>query len=566
MVEAHCPENSMARHKLKKLRMKSHLYIVLLAACTICIVFALDTDTGKESDHGRKRFTSSAQNDGLHPFPAHVSRRIKGEHKYAPRESPRKPNEMNGLDDREVATGSQLNVERSRELNRKKGSNSNKILNGQSTGGTSIGSTMNSNDGYVVNIGGANGHIRFGGGNKKRGSKTNRTKTRTKESLTDDSPKIDSTTTSVETTSMLATNETPQKMSEVINLNSAMNTGSSSTRKHNSAAADNFLTTFNSKFDAKKKGGKKKKRIGSAGYDLPGIYADTSTSSWGSTGSAPDEWGGTDMKPTGWTKLPDETVHDYKNACPCVYIDAPSWGSSWGGTSSGSSWVGITPLSATTPGAGAGTGAGSTSGLDGSSWGGPSSGSSSVGIAPLSSKAQGTGTEAESTLDREGSWDGPTSGSSSVNVAPFAGMTLNTGTWVGSTSGASGPTSGTKSSKKTTASSSVGIVPLSSKAQGTGIEAESTLDREGSWDGPTSGSSSVNAAPFAGMTLNTGTWIGSTSGAGGPTSGTKSSKKSKVKKTDSKARNLQWDSAHHQPEKILVCTCVPTYFPTYEPT
>jgi hypothetical protein len=41
-------------------------------------------------------------------------------------------------------------------------------------------------------------------------------------------------------------------------------------------------------------------------------------------------------------------------------------------------------------------------------------------------------------------------------------------------------------------------------------------------------------------------------------SGAKSSKKAK--------RMLQWGGAQHQPEKIKVCTCVPTYFPTYDPT
>ena len=474
--EAHCPENSMAQRIMTKMKRKSPVSFALLAAvCAIgacTIVFALDSVTGNENTGGRDRSASLPRNDGSYPFPVQGSRRIKGEDEHLYRKGERKPNEMNAFDDREVvsafkrATDSRLNVEQSRKLNRKNGSDPSGALSGQSSGGTSYGSSNNPNGekgGRTSFIsdrstsGRANdqskGHARFGGRNKKRGAKTNGTKFRTKKGGTNDSPKIAAMTNNDEATSMLTTMETPQQMSEVMNLNTMMNTATASTRNHNSATADSFLTTFNSKFDAKKKGGKKKKNVGSAGYDLPGIYAESSTSSWGSTGGGKqDGWGGSDMKPAGWSKLPDELVHEYKNACPCVYIDAPSWGSSWGG---------------------------------------PSSSSSSVGITPLSAKTQGIGTEAGSTLGREGSsWDGPSSGSSTVNVAPFAGMTLNTGTWVGSTSGA----------------------------------------------------------------------------PGGPTLGTKSSKKSKVEKTDSKARKLQWGGAQHQPEKVLVCTCVPTYFPTYNPT
>jgi hypothetical protein len=58
-----------------------------------------------------------------------------------------------------------------------------------------------------------------------------------------------------------------------------------------------------------------------------------------------------------------------------------------------------------------------------------------------------------------------------------------------------------------------------------------------------------------------GAGAGSTSGREGSTLGTKSSKKTK-----SADRKLQWGGAQHRPEKISICTCTPTYFPTYNPT
>ena len=427
---------------------------------------------------------------------------MKGDNEHASRHGAMKSKEINALGDWKVvdpdstSTESRHNVDRSRKLNRKKVGNSNEVFGGHSSVGTSHGSTNNPNGemaGGTYKRGDAStsgrethqpsGRTRFGGGNKKRGPKSSGTKILTKRGGTNNRQKISPVIGSDETTGMIAAMKTQQHLSDATNLNSVMNTGGKPSGWDESGWRGS---------DAPPGGWAKVPDAVVRDYKNA---ADTSPSSWGSTGGGkPSEWDRSGMY--SWNQVPGEVVHKHKVECPCVYVDAPSWRSSWGGPSSGSSWgasssssssAGNAMFPATTPGVGAGTGVGIASGGGGSSWGGPSSGSSSVGNPPLSATTSGTG----------------------------AGK----GVGIASSRGGS------------------------------------------SWCGPSLGSSSVGITPYSATMQGMGTGTGSTSGREGSTLGTKSSKKAK-----SSERKLQWGGAQQLPEKILVCTCVPTYFPTYEPT
>jgi hypothetical protein len=537
----------MARHKSNR---KSCLSHVLRAACAFGAaaiihygsnvrhhVFALASVTSIESAEGRDRVPSSPRNDELHPFPVDRSLRLKRQDKDASRVA-RKPKEKNVIDDKEGvntverALDSSLNVDQTRKLKRKKTRTPKGSEKDQSSGGTSSGdaeknngANRNGRNKHDTKIGGtSNGKTSMNGGvrdqsssgtppgvtKKKNGANRDATKGGRKKNRFGDGAMSDaSTTRGNNKVNRMNARKKPQKMNEVTKLDSVMNTGTASPHSANSNAADSFLTTFS---DAKKRGGNKQKRVkkkntvGSAGYDTPGIYAQSSTSSWGSSGkdvfyhsgNAEMESGGKGgvseepgdesesvwnsdgweesawnqagweesvWKPAGWTEVPHEVLYDYKNACPCVYVDAPSWGSPWGGISA---WAGATP----------GTGAGSTS---------------------------GTGV-------------GSTSGTGAV-ATPGTGAGSTSGTGVGSTSG-----TGAVATPGTGAGST----------WGTGV-------------GSTSGTGAV-ATPW---------------GAGG--SGSKLKTKSS-KKAKSNNRKLQWGGVQHKPERIKVCTCVPSYFPTYFPT
>jgi hypothetical protein len=535
----------MARCVLRKSNRKSRLSHVLVAACAFGAaaiihygnkvryhVFALASVTSNESTGGRDRVPASPRNDELHPFPIDRSLRLKRHDKDESQIAARKPKEKNAVDDKEGvntverASDSSLNVDQTRQLNRKKTrkpkgsekdlssggtssgdankynganrngrnkhgtkiggtSNGNTSMNGggsdQSSGGTPPGATKKKNGANRDATKGGRKKDRFSdgatsdalttrGNNKaiqKNGANRDATKgSRKKDRFSDGATSDALTTRGNNKVNKMDARKKPQKMNGVTNLDSVMNTGTASPHRANSTAADSLLMTF----DAKKRGGNKRKRVkkknkvGSAGFHTPGIYAETSATSWGSSTSSwgssgkdvsyrdesesvwnsdgweesawkPAGWEESAWKPAGWTEVP----HDYKYACPCVYVDAPSWGSSWGGITA---WGGTT----------LGTGAGSTS---------------------------GTG----------------------------AGSTLGTGAGLTSGTGA-GSTSGTG----------------------------------------------------AGSTSGTG--AGSTSGTGsGSKLGTKSGKQAK-----SNRRKLQWGGVQHKPERIKVCTCVPTYFPTYNPT
>ena len=443
-------------------------------------VFALASVTSNESADGRDRVPSSPRTDELHLFPVDRSLRLKRQDKDASRVA-RKPKEKNVIDDKEGvntverALDSSLNVDQTRKLKRKKTRTPKGSEKDQSSGGTSSGdaeknngANRNGRNKHDTKIGGtSNGKTSMNGGvkdqsssgtppgvtKKKNGANRDATKGGRKKNRFGDGATSDaSTTRGNNKVNRMNARKKPQTKNGVTKLDSVMNTGTASPHSANSNAADSFLTTFS---DAKKRGGnkqkrvKKKNKVGSAGFHTPEIlYAETSATSWGSSTSSwgssgkdvsyrdesesvwnsdgweesawkPAGWEESAWKPAGWTEVP----HDYKYACPCVYVDAPSWGSSWGGITA---WGGTT----------LDTGAGSTS---------------------------GTG----------------------------AGSTSGTG--AGSTSG-----------------------------------------------------------PGAGSTSGTGS---------GSKLGTKSGKQAK-----SNRRKLQWGGVQHKPERIKVCTCVPTYFPTYNPT
>ena len=518
----------MARCVLRKSNRKSRLSHVLVAVCAFGAaaiihygnkvryhVFALASVTSNESTGGRDRVPASPRNDELHPFPIDRSLRLKRHDKDESQIAARKPKEKNAVDDKEGvntverASDSSLNVDQTRQLNRKKTrkpkgsekdlssggtssgdankynganrngrnkhgtkiggtSNGNTSMNGggsdQSSGGTPPGATKKKNGANRDATKGGRKKDRFSdgatsdalttrGNNKaiqKNGANRDATKgSRKKDRFSDGATSDALTTRGNNKVNKMDARKKPQKMNGVTNLDSEMNTGTASPHRANSTAAISILMTF----DAKKRGGnkqkrvKKKNKVGSAGFHTPEIlYAETSatswgssTSSWGSSGkdvSYRDEsesvwnsdgweesawnqagWEESVWKPAGWTEVPHEVLYDYKNACPCVYVDAPSWGSSWGGISA---WAETTP----------GTGAGSTS-----------------------------------------------------------------GTGVGSTSG-------------------TGAVATPWGAGGSGSKLK-----------------------------------------------TKSSKQAKSNK-----RKLQWGGVQHKPERIKVCTCVPSYFPTYFPT
>ena len=505
---------------------KSRLCHVLLSACTFGAaaiihygsnvryhVFALASVTSNESADGRDRVPSSPRTDELHLFPVDRSLRLKRQDKDASRVA-RKPKEKNVIDDKEGVNtvertlDSSLNVDQTRKLKRKKTRTPKGSEKDQSSGGTSSGdaeknngANRNGRNKHDTKIGGtSNGKTSMNGGvkdqsssgtppgvtKKKNGANRDATKGGRKKNRFGDGATSDaSTTRGNNKVNRMNARKKPQTKNGVTKLDSVMNTGTASPHSANSNAADSFLTTFS---DAKKRGGnkqkrvKKKNKVGSAGYDTPGIYAQSSTSSWGSSGkdvsyhsgNAEMESGGKGgvseepgdesesvwnsdgweesawnqagweesvWKPAGWTEVPHEVLYDYKNACPCVYVDAPSWGSSWGGISA---WAETTP----------GTGAGSTS---------------------------GTGV-------------GSTSGTGAV-ATPGTGAGSTWGTGVGSTSG-------------------TGAVATPWGAGGSGSKLK-----------------------------------------------TKSSKQAKSNK-----RKLQWGGVQHKPERIKVCTCVPSYFPTYFPT
>jgi hypothetical protein len=491
----------MARRILRKSNMRSCISHVILAAYTISAaaiihygssvryhVFALASVTSNESTDVRGRVPSSPQNNESHPFPIDRSLRLKRQDKDASQVAVRNPKEKNVIDDKEDvntvkrASDSSLNVDQTMQLKRKKVRNSKGAEKDQSSGGTSSGDTKTHNGANrngrnkhgTKNSGTSESNTSITGGisdqssggtppgvtKKQNGANRDATKKGRKKGRFSDGATSDALTTrGKKKINKMDARKKPQQMNGLTNLDSVMNSGTASPHSANSTAADSFLTAFYTKFDAKKRGGnkqkpvKKKNKVGSAGYHTPGIYADTlatswgsPTSSWGSSGKDvsyhsgkagkessgkedlsdesgdesdsvwnSDGWEKSGWKPSGWTEVPQEVLYDYKNACPCVYIDAPSWGTSWGGVTA---WAGTT----------SGTGAGSTS---------------------------GTGAE----------------------------MTSGTG---------SGSTAGTG--------------------------AESKL-------------------------------------------GTKSSKQAKSNK-----RKLQWGGAQPKPQKIKVCTCVPTYFPTYNPT
>ena len=468
----------MVRLILIKSKRKSPLsHVVVQAACAIgaaVIVhcgsnvrfhaFALASEASNESTNGRDRILSSPRNDESHQVPIDGGLRLKGQDKDGSHVAARRPKEkkvINGKQDVTTikrASNSRLSVVQSRQLN-KEARLSNGDQNDQSLSGTSSGDAKEQNgvDRNRTNKNGRNnggtseGHTSTSGGlsdqfsgdtlpgvnKKKNGADRNGTIKRKKKDRANHGTTSDAmTTNSNNKTTKMNARKKPQQMNEVTDLDSVTNIGVTSKQRANSNATDSFLTKFYANFDAKKKGGnqktrvKRKKKAGNAGYYTPGIYADTSTSSWGSSTSSwgssgggkdvsygsgksgkesgwkpdgweesgwkPTGWEKSDWKPAGWTQVSGEWLHDYKNSCPCTYVDAPSWGSAWGGVTA---------------------------------------------------------------------WAGSTSGTAEVSTL------------------------------------------------GTGAVSKS---------------------------------------------GTKSSKKAK--------RNLQWGEAQHMPEKIKICTCVPTYFPTYNPT
>jgi hypothetical protein len=115
-----------------------------------------------------------------------------------------------------------------------------------------------------------------------------------------------------------------------------------------SSAAENFMTKFNQSWSTNHSGKpgngqeynryktKRMKTAGSAGWNPPGVYGSTTTStSWGSSGGASKAWKGTgDSWGNSWGN--GDVLLEEMN-CPCTYVDPPSWG---GGGWSGSAWGG----------------------------------------------------------------------------------------------------------------------------------------------------------------------------------------------------------------------------------
>ena len=133
-------------------------------------------------------------------------------------------------------------------------------------------------------------------------------------------------------------------------------------------ATDHFLTKFYEKFEEEKTTEKKKKRkdrnkqsgTEHAGFDVPGVYAD-SESSWSSSGGMDEHYGGGKSgKASGGSEggseshpieVDPELINEYTDVCPCVYVDAPGGGGgspSWGageGSGGSPSWGGISSWS-----------------------------------------------------------------------------------------------------------------------------------------------------------------------------------------------------------------------------